>query len=397
MDLTVGITEGDLTGDTSAVIQRAVDIVAGNGGGSVELAPGIYTCVGTIQMRPWVRLVGSGPDTVLRRCDGPSSPIVLDADAGQTKATVADASGFREGMDIVVPLGGNNSTEDTLATITFIKDSTLYLDRRLIWDYSSDRDVVIFSGFPVIAFEGVHGATLEGLCVDGNRAGNAERGNWKTPGVFLYEARACRIADCVVRECAADGICGGITQEITIEGCQSLHNRCYGIHLGSGSARPVVRGCRCAENDRDGIYLCWRVQEGLFEGNDFSDNALHGVSIGHKDTDNVFVGNTIRGNGGHGVYFRPEKASSAGSRNTFTENAIEDNGNGGRYDCGVYVEAETADLLFERNHIGDTRPPAQRTQRVGVFAAPGTSGIRCRENAFGGHLEAATEGEVMEV
>jgi len=103
----------------------------------------------------------------------------------------------------------------------------------------------------------------------------------------------------------------------------------------------------------------------------------------------VFVGNVIRGNRQHGIYFRDEKASNAGSRNTFQQNVIEDNG-----DCGVFVAGQTTDLLFEANTIRDTRAANARTQRIGICVGEQAARVRAVRNRVANHVEADYRGEM---
>jgi len=67
MHIKVGISQGDVVGDTDAVIQQAIDAVSSYGGGTVELGPGTYTLCDSVRLASRVRLVGSGRDTVLRK------------------------------------------------------------------------------------------------------------------------------------------------------------------------------------------------------------------------------------------------------------------------------------------------------------------------------------------
>ncbi|OFW64708.1 MAG: hypothetical protein A2Y74_10070 [Actinobacteria bacterium RBG_13_63_9] len=389
MDVKVGVTAGDLTGDTNAVIQQAVDAVGSYGGGTVELGPGVYTLYDTVHLRRNVRLVGTGPDTVLRKCDGARSEFALDADYGQKKVTVQDPSGFRVGMGVVITDDRAGGWVDTVATITLIQENVLYVDRHLSMDYDAQAGGIIYNAFPLVAGIDVDSVVIEGLQVEGNRETNESINGCVGGGIYLHRARRCRIADCVVRDFAGDGISFQITQDIHVERCEVVRATGLGFHPGTGSVRAVIRDCTSIANGGDGIFLCWRAQESRFEKNQVFDNGRHGFSIGHKDTDNTFVGNVVRGNAAHGIYFRDEKATNAGSRNSFHGNVIENNGG-----CGIYVDGDTTDLLFEENEIRDTREGEARTQRVGIWAGPKSTGIRAVRNRIENHVEAATQGDV---
>ena len=97
----------------------------------------------------------------------------------------------------------------------------------------------------------------------------------------------------------------------------------------------------------------------------------------------------IRANKRHGIYFRNEKTSNAGSRNTFRQNTIEDN-----QECGVYIEGHTTDLLFEQNTIRDTRSGDARTQRIGIWAGENAARVRAVGNLIENHVEGAVQGDV---
>lgn len=381
----VGPTHGDFVGDTNLPIQQAIEAAAARGGGTVELAPGLYTLFDSVKLRPNVRLAGAGADTVLRKCDGAASEFAVDADYGQTKVTVKDPAGFRAGMGVVIKDDNSGGWVDSLATITLVQGNVLHLDRMLIYDYSADAGGLIYNAFPPISGVDVEGVTIEGLVVDGNKEKNLAINGCIGGAIYLHRARRCRIADCVARDFAGDGISFQITQDIVVERCEVTGISGLGFHPGTGSARPIIRQCRSHHNGQDGFFLCWRAQEGLFDRNEFTDNGRYGISIGHKDTDNLFVGNIVRGNLSHGIYFRDEKPSNAASRNTFRGNVIEDNGG-----CGICIEGHTTDLVFEDNIIRATGP----TQTIGIRAGEHTARIRALRNQIEGHSEAAVVGAV---
>ena len=386
----VGLSTGDFIGDTNETIQQAIDAAALRGGGTVELMAGNYTLYNSVRLKRNVRLVGSGPDTVLRKCDGVSSDFAIDADYGQTKVTVKDPRGFRAGMGVVIKDDRSGGWLDTLATVTLVQGNVLHLDRMLIMDYDGDNGGVVFNSFPPVAGFEVDSVAIGGLCVDGNRASNLPINGCIGGGYYLFKARSCQIVDCILRDFAGDGISFQITQDVKVERCEVSHITGLGLHPGTGSARPVIRNCKSHGNEGDGFFLCWRVQEGRFENNEFVNNRRYGISIGHKDTDNLFLGNIVRANGSHGVYFRNEKPTNAASRNTFRGNVIEDN-----VGCGIRVEGRTADLLFEDNTIRDSRSGDARTQRIGIWAGEETERIRAVGNRLENHPEGPVAGDVL--
>jgi hypothetical protein len=389
MHVKVGVADGDFVGDTHIAIQLAVDAVGSYGGGTVELKPGAYTLSNSIRLHRNVRLVGAGPDTVLRPCPPARSALLVDADYGQKKVTLEDPSGFAYGMGVVVADDHVWGYAASVAAITVIQGNTAYLDRRIAADCCVERGAEIWNAFSLIAAVDVDSVTVEGLTLDGAGGERAPVNGCVGGGIYLYQARRCRIADCIITGFAGDGISYQTTQDVLVERCEVTHSAALGIHPGTGSVHTIVRNCRAHHNGEDGLYLCFRVQEGLFEDNDFSDNGRYGISIGHKDTGNIFTGNRICRNRSHGVCFRDETPTNAGSRNVFRRSTIEDNG-----ECGVHIGGHTTDVLFEQNAIRDTRRGDDRTQRIGICAGEQAGNIRARENHIENNLEAAVRGTV---
>jgi parallel beta-helix repeat protein len=278
---------------------------------------------------------------------------------------------------------------DTLAAVTLVQGNVLYLDRPFLADYDGDAGGVVCNAFPLVAGVDVDSAAIEGICVDGNREGNWEINGCIGGAIYLHRARRCRIADCLVRDFAGDGISFQTTQDVTVERCEVTRSTGLGLHPGTGSVRPIIRNCKSHGNGQDGLFLCWRVQEGRFEDNQILSNGRFGISIGHKDTDNILAGNVVRSNKSHGVFFRDEKLTNAGSRNTLRRNVIEDNEG-----CGVMIEGHTTDLLFEDNTIRDTRSGPARTQQVGICAGEDVARIRAVRNRIENHVEEPTRGHV---
>ena len=95
--LTVGNDKGDLCGTDQRVIQAAVDTVARMGGGTVRLLPGTLRLRNAVYLCSNLRLVGSGPDTVLVKEPSATSKLAADSDWYDQEITLADAKGFRVG------------------------------------------------------------------------------------------------------------------------------------------------------------------------------------------------------------------------------------------------------------------------------------------------------------
>lgn len=98
----MGVNDADIVGSTNRALQAAVDYVATLGGGTVEIGPGEYWMEDALHLRSHVTVRGHGENTVLRKCDGGVSRLILDGDYGEEQITVADSSLFKVGMGVAV-------------------------------------------------------------------------------------------------------------------------------------------------------------------------------------------------------------------------------------------------------------------------------------------------------
>ena len=95
--MTVGNDRGDLCGRDQRVIQAAVDTVARMGGGTGRLLPGTVRLRNAVYLCSNLRLIGSGPDTVLIKEPSVTSKLAADSDWYDQEITLADGAGFRVG------------------------------------------------------------------------------------------------------------------------------------------------------------------------------------------------------------------------------------------------------------------------------------------------------------
>ncbi|MGQ9630978.1 MAG: right-handed parallel beta-helix repeat-containing protein [bacterium] len=379
----VDVAEGDIVGRDNRAIQAAVDYVANLGGGIVEVGPGEFLMEDSLHLRSHVTVRGQGESTVLRKCDGFRSRLVLDGDYGEERVTVSDPSGFKVGMGISLSDDGVHGFHVSVATIVGIEENTLLLNKPLLADCMVQRNAAASNAFPVISGYYLDGAAVENIVVDGNGAVNDPLTGCRGAGIFLYRAHGTRIADCIARNFNGDGISFQQSDDVVVENCICTGNTQLGLHPGSGSQRPVIRNCRSFRNGQIGLFLCWRVRHGLFEGNEICENGKIGISIGHKDSDNVFKNNLIEGNGKFGIYFRDESEPMGGHRNLIEGNRILNNGGpDGGY--GIYIDGETHDIVIRDNEIIDTHPPEEKVQKVGVFVGPKADRITIRGNRIEG-------------
>ncbi|MEO1972350.1 MAG: hypothetical protein ABGX07_12385, partial [Pirellulaceae bacterium] len=67
LTIRVGVKDADLNGTNEKVIQAACDYVTRMGGGTVQILPGVYTFRNSVYLPSNIRIVGSGPETILTK------------------------------------------------------------------------------------------------------------------------------------------------------------------------------------------------------------------------------------------------------------------------------------------------------------------------------------------
>lgn len=275
----------------------------------------------------------------------------------------------------------------SITTVRAIEGNLLRVSPMMLRDYNvAQQQAVVHNSFPILCAVETDNVVFENLIVDGNRENNAHIDGCRGGAIYFYISRNGTVRGCVARNYSGDGISFQITDNIQVLSCESYGNSGLGIHPGTGSDRPLVQDCSIHDNGDVGLFLCWRVRHGRFVQNRIEKNGRYGISIGHKDTDNEFTDNLVANNGTHGVYFRKETPANSGHRNSFKNNQILNNGNANE-GCGVHIEPSAGSLVFEGNRIADTRDGQSRTQRFGIYKAPGAGTVTLNNNTMQGHIE----------
>ncbi len=386
IELRVGMANADIVGQDNRALQAALDYVGNLGGGTVIVGPGVYLMANALRLHSNVTLRGQGDQTVLRKSTGFTSPLAADGDYGDTEAIVADPSGFRPGMGVMVTDERSGGFHTLVATIVDMEGNSLRLDGRHRNDYLMKRNAYASTAFPIISGRYVNNVRLEGLTIEGNRAQNALLNGCRGAGIYFHRAQDVVIASCTVDSFNGDGISFQQSEDVQVLDCLCQGNAALGLHPGSGSQRPVLRRCRSIGNGQIGLYFCWRVRHGVASHNELAGNGVTGLSIGHKDTDNLIENNVIADNGTHGILFRDELEPQGAHRNRVLGNTIRNNGNE-REGYGIKIEGVTHDLLIRDNLIQDDRPADDRRQRIGIHVGAQASNIALEGNRFEGNAE----------
>jgi hypothetical protein len=376
----------DVVGRDSAALRKAASLL--RAGDTLSIGPGTYEMDDSLVVGSGVTVRGVPGQTILRKSRGVESLLAEDGDYGERLLAVAEPAKFRPGMGISVLDDTLKSGWDvSVSSVVAVEGPYLRISPMTLRDY--DRESLhgrVRNTFPILCAMDAESVVFEGITVDGNKAENAYLDGCRGGAIYLYKVRNATVRNCVARDYNGDGISFQITDSVEVVDCESYGHAGFGVHPGTGSARPVVRNCRLHDNGDIGLFLCWRVRHGRFADNVIENNGHHGISIGHKDTDNEFVNNTVARNGVSGVYFREESYANSGHRNTFRDNKVLDNG-GAQEGYGFYIRPQASDIVLEGNQIADTRSSGQ-TQRYGVFKVAGAGEVRLVKNTMSGHTGA---------
>jgi parallel beta-helix repeat protein len=384
----VGGPDADIPAYTSEAIQIALDAIKTRGGGIVKLNPGVFEIIGPVRVPDNTSLIGSGPKTILQKCDGFRTTFVVDADWGMLKAVVEDVSGFCRGMGIQLYDDDHDQGWDvTTAKITEIGGNVIYFDHRTVNDYVASRSGIVSNACSIVEAVGVENAKMADFTVDGNKNANDYINGCRGGGIYIHKSKNCRVENVHVDGFNGDSFSWQISENITIKGCEASNGKGLGFHPGTGSDHSVVENCTSHHNKGDGIFLCWRVQHGIFRGNVVYANGENGFSIGHQDTDNIFENNHVYENGFHGVLFREESEQNSGHRNIFTNNIIENNGIA-RESSGFHIGGITHDITITKNIIRST---GKGNQSVAVFIGAKAAKITISDNQISGSKDIIKE------
>jgi hypothetical protein len=367
LEVTVGQDRADFVGTNHLALQAAVDYVSALGGGTVQILPGTYEMGNSLFLRSGLRLVGSGEDTVLRKCDWTCQQMTEDTDWYSNRVAIKSASAFSIGGGVLIrgkcPHYGK--PQFIKRTVVAVDDNVLYLDKALRANVWLDTEPEAASLFPVITGEFVNDVTIESLIIDGNRANNDNLNGNYGGCIFIQDCNRIRVSYVTARDYNGDGISWQICDDVTIDQCRCINNSDLGLHPGSGSQRPIITDNTIIGSSQ-GLFFCWGIRHGRAEGNTIEDCDKYGISIGHRDTDNLVRNNCVRRSGINGVLFREHPSPARDPhRNVLEGNLIVDSG---AHDECVAIEmlGTATGVVLRNNRIVDTRRKHASRNRIGI-------------------------------
>jgi hypothetical protein len=382
LTVTVGQRDADLVGTDDRVLQAAVDYVARLGGGTVRVLPGTYTLRNAVYLASHVRILGSGPESILVKAASHATNLAADSDWYDQEITLEDSAGFRVGDGVCLRATNvHNGGAEVLKRTLIARDGHRFkLDRALRTNLWLTGKPTCTSLFPLLTGENISDVIVESITLDGNKENNDNLDGNYAGCVFLQDCQRVGLRNVEARNYNGDGISWQICHDVTADNCYSHDNTGLGLHPGSGSQRPRILDCRMERNSQ-GLFWCWGVKFGLAERNVLRDNRDYGMSIGHNDTDNVMRDNEIIGSGKVGILFRNE---TRGVDFWANRNRVENNriiNSGGPDGIAIDVQGQTKDVVISGNTIDEQREPAAR---IGIRVSAEARNIALSSNSIRG-------------
>ena len=217
LSVTVGRERADLVGGDHRVLQAAVDYVAALGGGTVRILPGCYRLRNAVYLRSKVRIVGSGPDTVLLKEPSTTTKLAADSDWYDQEITLVDAKGFQLGDGVC--LQGRNPQPRRHRPSA----SGPWWPRAATASSSTERcgKTSGFAGtrtvstlFPLLSGEEISEVTVENLALDGARTQNEHLDGNYAGCIFCQDCTRLTFRNLVARNYHGDGISWQICHDV---------------------------------------------------------------------------------------------------------------------------------------------------------------------------------------
>jgi len=382
LTVTVGAKQGDLIGHDDRVLQAAVDYLRRFGGGTVKVLPGTYTLRNSVHLPSGIRVLGSGPESVITKTASVRVKLAEDSDWYDQEITLTKAEGLRVGDGIVLQAKNPHDGSQTVIKRTLVARSgnRFKLNAGLRKNLWLSGQPTCASLFPLLTSERTSDVVIENITLDGNQANNENLNGNYGGNIFLQDCNRYTFRNVESRNYNGDGISFQICHDVVVDNCYSHDNAGLGVHPGSGSQRPQLRGNRLARNNI-GLFWCWGVKYGIAEDNKITDNRDYGISIGHNDTDNVMRNNWIEGSGRVGILFRNDArgADFWANRNVLEGNTILDSGD--EKGIAIDIQGNTKDLTLRNNQVRETRAPMQR---IGLRISEKSERITLADNTYAG-------------
>ena len=316
IEATQNVTDFNQKDSFTSGLQEAIDALP-KSGGIVWVPPGIYILHRHVRLRSNVTIRGAGQSSRIIRAPEVSSPLMSEAQAGDTSVRVQSGSEFALGMEVSVFDKAQHGWYATHAFIVDISENRLHLDRPINRPCLPDRNGMVAHAFSAFVGWEERGCELESLYIDGGNAiGQNVFVDFTVSAIHLVRTVDARVRGCVVQHWPADGVSvqggvGAIVTDCLAEGCLG-----HGFHPGTSVQHSLWTNNVGRDNGRDGLYFCMNVRHSVVSESTFYGNGRHGIGglADGGDQYNVVANNTCVNNAHHGI------EASRGGDNTINSN-----------------------------------------------------------------------------
>ena len=217
LTLTVGPTKADLVGSDDKVLQAAVDYMARLGGGTVKILPGTYTLRNAVWIPARIRIVGSGPESIITKISSTTVAILDDSDWYDQEVTVKDGKAFKVGDGVLLRTknphnGGAEVIKRTLVARSGNRFKTNDGLRKNVW---LSGKPTMSSQFPLFTSEYTSDVLIENLTFDGNLENNENLSGNYGGCIFLQDCNRYTFRNVVTRNYNGDGISFQICHDVS--------------------------------------------------------------------------------------------------------------------------------------------------------------------------------------
>ncbi len=409
--------KSDLSASDFPSIQAALDALP-PGGGRVYIPAGTYVLKGSLKPCDNVTICGAGPSTVLRACDLVTGKTTSQLNVGDKQVDVENTAGFEVGMDVFVHKNiewGPYVEKAFSYRITAIEGNTLRFDKAAA--AGQPAGATVCTGAPLILVLNRRNVVIENLTVDGNRKPDWVYVNLKMAGIYLWGAIDCTVRSCHVINTSGDGISAqfppsgwkgadgpmgwAVPEKHGGNGTMILDNHIsntsgFGIHIGGGQTKSIIKGNIVSKCLWDGFYWCWDNVLTIVTDNTFTHNGWNGIggfgdgSSAFSDTHNINSNNVCAYNGQAGI------AITGGNSNIVSGNMCFANSGSAKGEYpGIKVWIPGPDknepdkkyfinTLITGNVCSDVGEGA--TQKNGIDVAENIRGVILRDNISEGNM-----------
>jgi len=342
--------EGDMQGDSDEVLQKALDRLQKEGGGTLRIGPGVWRLHRGLSVRNvrGLRIIGE-PGAILKAASQPGAHTRTPAEKGARSLEVDNPAFFKAGMAVELHTPGRAVTAPSgktfrqpfiMARVQRIDGARLVLDRPLpvqapagvivlgvfngITIHSPAEDVLvanltidmnrdawpvapknhtyhccIFASGPYSYNKGPTGPAVERLRIIGCELRNAHH-----RGVAFYSVRHSGVYDCTIENTSAEGI----DLDHFCTHCEAVNNTLRHVrNIELNDASYCLVSGNLIDSPSVGIVIWqWCKLPDLNVGNLACDNRIHrsgghGIYLQRGADRNLILGNRIKAAEGLGV------------------------------------------------------------------------------------------------